>query len=106
LTVILEELQAASCKLQATEIKKAKDYLRGHWVLSLEDPLGYAWWYGLDELLENRTRTLEEIIEITEKVTSDDIYRVAAKIFNPQNLCLAVVGEGLKEEKLKQVLLS
>ena len=103
LKIILNELRASSFKLQAAELRKAKDYLRGHWTLSLENPLGYAWWYGLDKLLENRVRTLEEVIEITEKVTAVDVTRVARQIFTPQNLSLAVIGKGLKEEKLKEI---
>jgi len=107
LNTILDEIRALrKFAPQSAELRRAKDFLRGNWVLSLEDSLYQAYWYGLDELFENRLRPPEEIFELVEEVTLDDIIRVARQIFTPQNLSLAVVGDGLKEENLKEILFS
>jgi len=104
LETILGEIRGGEFGVGRRELRKAKDYLRGHFILSLEEPLDRAFWYGVDEVLENRLRSPEEVIKLLEKVTPGDVSRVARQIFTPQNLSLAIIGEGLEEEKLKMLL--
>jgi len=88
---------------QKEEILKAKEYLKGHLILELEDSRGVASLFGSQEILETKIRTPEEIIEEIDRVTSEDIQRVAREIFSSKSLNLAVIGpfkDGKKFEKI------
>lgn len=100
--IILEEYQKAS-KVSRGELKRAKEFLKGRFILDLEDSRSVASLSGSSELLEGKVRTAEEIIGEIDKVTIDDLERVAADLFKPKKLNLAAIGpfkDGQKFEKL------
>jgi predicted Zn-dependent peptidase len=78
--------------LQKAELKKAKDFLRGRLTLQLENSMRVASLLGVSELLYNRVRTPKEILEKVDKVTRDDIVRVASQLLSPERLKFAVIG--------------
>lgn len=86
------------------EVLKAKEYSKGHFVLSLEDSQNVAVIYAMQELLENKLESPEEIIEKIEKVTIDDIKRVAKKYVDTKNLSLAVIGNFEDKSKFEKLL--
>lgn len=86
------------------ELRKAKDYLRGKLAISLEESLDQAMFYGQSLLLENRVRTVAEIMESIEKVTIGEITDMARRIFVPDNYKLAVCGKGIDKEELDKIL--
>jgi predicted Zn-dependent peptidase len=47
---------------------------------------------GVSELLYNRVRTPKEILEKVDKVTRDDIVRVASQLLSHERLKFAVIG--------------
>jgi len=73
------------------ELKKAKEYLKGQFVLSLEDSQSLADLYGEDILIEGKPRTPAEIIKATNQVTKEEVQAVAEEIFIDQRLNLAVI---------------
>jgi len=79
-------------EITQAEVKKAKEYNKGHFVLSLEDSQTVAVTYAVQEILENKIDTAEEIIKNIEKVTLDDVDRVAKKYLDTKNLSLAIIG--------------
>lgn len=93
-------------KITAKELQKAKDYLKGISTLSLEPSDSQASFYASQELLEKEVLTLEEKFEKIDKVSINDIKRVAEDIFSPKNLNLAVIGpfKDKEKEKLQQLL--
>ncbi|MCL5959033.1 MAG: insulinase family protein [Chloroflexi bacterium] len=86
------------------ELTKAKEYSKGRMLLSLEDTRGVATWGGGQELLLGRILTPEEVTEIIDSVTADDILRVAQRIFVEDKLSLAVVGPYREEERFFNLL--
>jgi predicted Zn-dependent peptidase len=86
------------------ELRKAKDFLRGKMVLRLEDTLETALFYGVQELLQDKTRTAEEILGLVEKVKVGDVVEVAQKIFKKGALGLVLIGEGVNKEKLDKII--
>ena len=106
ISVIVEEYGKISKKkdqISKNELKKAKEYLKGHLVLELEDSRSVASFYAQEVLLEKKIRTPEEIITKIEKVTIEDIEKVAKKYINSSGLNLAVIGnfpDGHSFEKL------
>ena len=85
------------------ELKKAKEFLKGHFVLELEDSRAVAGFYGSQELLEKKIDSPEEIIEKIKKVTLEEVQAAAKRYFVNNGLNLAAIGnfaDGQRFEKL------
>jgi len=74
------------------EISRAKEIIKGHFFLSLEDSYNVASYYGKRNLLERSMVSPEDYIVELGKVTKDDITTLAKTLFVPNNLNIAVVG--------------
>ena len=93
ITAIIRELQRiASAPVPASELTKVKEYNKGRMLLGLEDTRSVASWASSQELLLDRIYTPEEVVERIEAVTADEITALAAELFDPAKLRLAVVG--------------
>ncbi len=86
------------------ELKKAKSYLKGKMVLSLEDCEEFANLLGKYELLYAKAKTPEEIMEMVDKVKVADIKRVADDIIKEGSAKIAVIGPYNEEERFKRLL--
>jgi len=103
--VILDEYQKTITeKVEAKELQKAKEFLKGNLILSLEDSQSVAEDYMVEALLDDKIRDPEQIIEEIEKVTPEDLQRVAKDIFRPENLNLAIIGPYNDEERFLKLL--
>lgn len=78
--------------ISSEELRRAKDMWKGRMVLTLEDSYNVASWYGMRELLEEKITTPDEVLSQIDKVTIEDVQRVAKDIFRTEKLNLAVVG--------------
>lgn len=93
-------------KVAPEELRRAKEFFKGRMVLRLEDSYNVVAMYTVQEVLEKKIETPEEILEKVEKVTAEDVQRVAKDIFVNQKLNLAVVGpfkDGGKFERLLRI---
>jgi len=104
LAVLKEYKKVSSKKIPLTELKKAKEYLKGRMALILEPSDALASFYGLQDLLENKILTTKEIYAKINEVSASDVQAVAQDIFRPAKLNLALVGP-FKEKKNLQKLL-
>lgn len=88
------------------ELKRAKDMLRGRLAISLEASDDVANWYGRQAILRKEYVTPEDYINKLEKVSAEDLRKVAKKIFVEHNLNLAIIGpiDKKKEAALKKAL--
>lgn len=103
--LILEEYKDLSQnKVPEDELKKAKDNIMGHVYLGLETSDAWASFFGLQEILEKKILSPEETLTEIEKVSADDILKIAREIFVPEKLNLAVVGPFKEEEKFRKIL--
>jgi len=104
-TILREYKKLIKSRVPASELKKAKDYLKGKMVLRMESSDAQASFYGSQELMEGKILTMEEIFRKIDKVTSGDIMRVAKDIFKEEKLNLAIIGpyKG-KEKEFKKLL--
>jgi predicted Zn-dependent peptidase len=87
------------------ELAKAKEYIKGHLALSLEDTKAVNAFYGLKELILGKLETPEQVFETIDKVAVDDIVKAAKKIFRPEGINLAVIGPYKEADKFKKVVL-
>jgi predicted Zn-dependent peptidase len=103
--VILKEYKKISqIKVPAAELKKAKDNIRGKTILELEPSDTQCSFYGLQELLERKISTPEEIFKKIDKVSQNDILKVAKDIFRPEKLNLSLIGPFEEKEKFEKLL--
>ena len=74
------------------ELARAKQLVRTRIQLQLEDSRAVSAWYGSRLSLDLPLREPEEVIACFERVTLDDIRRVAARVIADERLHLAVIG--------------
>lgn len=97
--------KAAKKRVSAKELRAAKDRMKGLLALSLESSDAKAEFYGVQEVLENRFFTPEELYGKIEKVKAKDVQRVAQHMFSPERLNLVMLGP-VQSKKTFQELLS
>jgi len=86
------------------ELRKSKEFLKGHLVLDLEDSRSVSGFYAHQELLEEKIENPDEVIAQIEKVTKDDVDSVGKEFFNEQTLNLAVIGNFEDGQKFESLL--
>lgn len=107
--VIVEEyskVQNSKFKIQSSELNKAKEFIKGHLVLELEDSRAVASFYAVQELLEKKIDNAEEILLKIDKVGIEEVQEVGRRYFRNQHLNLAVIGDfedGQRFEKLLEL---
>src|SRR5216684_792586 len=74
------------------ELRRAKDHLKGSFMLGLESTSSRMGNLARQELYFKRFFTLDEMIERIEEVTAEEVRRVAQEFFNPKNITLAMLG--------------
>jgi len=79
--------------VKAEELKRAREYLKGTLVLGMESTSSRMSWLAKSEFYYNRTMTIDEIFKKVDKVTQDDIIKLANQFFKDEYLTLAVIGD-------------
>ncbi|MBI2031768.1 MAG: insulinase family protein [Candidatus Levybacteria bacterium] len=90
--------------ISSKELKKAKEYLKGHLILELEDSRSVAGFYAHQELLEKKIDNPSETIVKINKVTADEVQKTARKYLNEQGLNLAIIGNFPNGQEFKKLL--
>lgn len=102
LDLILKELQKMKqASISADEFMRAKEYLLGQLLLGLEDTLDHMFWIGESMITCDRIRTVREVVQQVEKVTWQDIKRIAAQVIKRDQLNLSIVGPLTSEQEKK-----
>ena len=78
--------------ITVAELTKAKEFLKGHFVLELEDSRSVAAFYSQQEILEDKIENPDEIMAEIDKVTVLDVEKSVRKYFVEKNMNLAVIG--------------
>jgi predicted Zn-dependent peptidase len=105
--VILEEYQKVAkgaMDLSDKELNKAKEYIKGHFVLGLEDSNSVAGFYGHQELLEEKIENPDEILAKIDSVTKEDVEYAGREFFIEKGLNLALIGNFEDRQKLESLL--
>jgi len=106
--VILEEYhKIASPKhgITVKELTKAKECIKGSLILEMENSREVAGFYGFQELLEEKIRTPKEIFKGIDKVTVEDVNRVAKEFFVPERLNLTLISPFEDKERFEKLLM-
>jgi predicted Zn-dependent peptidase len=91
-TVAGELKKIAAEPVPADELRKAKNFTKGRFVLQIESPHGLIMFGLRREVLEGRVTEPEEVLAGLEAVTAEEVQRVAQELIADQALRLAVIG--------------
>ena len=98
--VILDEYRKiTSEKVDTEELSRAKEYLKGKMAMGLEGSDDVAEYLVTQEILRDEIVSPKEKVRMINRVTSDDVLRVAQDIFRDDRLNLAVVGPHDRRKK-------
>jgi len=93
INVILEEhMKIVKGEITDEEIEKAKELLKGRYLLSLEDSMNIATMFGSKYILEGEIVDTSMILEKLKKVGKKDVIAVARDIFTEERLTCAIIG--------------
>jgi predicted Zn-dependent peptidase len=103
--LILKELKkTAQEKISEKEITKAKEYIKGKTLMSLESSSAVASFFGNQELFKKEVKKPGDLFSKIEAVTAEDIKRAAEKIIRDEKLNLAVIGPHKNDEEIRDYL--
>jgi predicted Zn-dependent peptidase len=91
-------------KISDKELEKVKSLVIGNTKMSLEATDDIANFYGGQELIKKEIKSLEEKIKEIQKITKEDIQKMAKIIFKDKNLNLAIIGPYKDKTLFEKVL--
>jgi predicted Zn-dependent peptidase len=103
-TVAAELKKIAAEAVPAEELRKAKNFTKGRFVLQIESPHGLIMFGLRREVLEGNATEPEEVLAGLEAVTAEDVQRVAGELIADQALRLAVIGPFEDAARFEQLL--
>ncbi len=104
-TTILDELWKMLAEAPPEhELRKAKNFLKGRFVLGVEDPRGLIMYGVRKEAVENELTEPQQTLDGIEAVTLDDVVRVSRDILVRDTLNLAVLGPFDDEQHFLELL--
>jgi predicted Zn-dependent peptidase len=92
-SLIVDEVRGIKKALPADELRRAKDHLKGSLMLSLESTSSRMSNLARQEIYFDRQFTLDETLEAIERVSIDDVVRVAGDLFSNGALGATIVGQ-------------
>jgi predicted Zn-dependent peptidase len=103
--VILDEYRKiATEKVEAEELSKAKEYIKGKVAMGLEGSDDVVEYLVNQEILKGNIVLPQEFAKSIDKVTAADVLRVAKTIFTNKRLNLAVVGPHIHQKELEKLV--
>jgi predicted Zn-dependent peptidase len=105
-TVAAELKTIAAEAVPADELRKAKNFAKGRFVLQIESPHGLIMFGLRREVLEGQATEPEEVLAGLEAVTAEDVQRVAQELIDDQALRLAVIGPFEDAARFEQILVA
>jgi predicted Zn-dependent peptidase len=103
-TIARELKRIAAEPVPADELDKAKNVAKGRFVLQTESPQGMIMFGLRREVLEGRAAEPEEVLAEIDKVTADDVQRVAQDVLGDRGLNLALIGPFDDAARFEQLL--
>jgi predicted Zn-dependent peptidase len=91
--LVVEELKTIKqTPVPVAELQRAKDHLKGSLMLSLENTASRMSHLARQEIYFDRQFGLDETLQGVERVTADDVQRVATDLFKNGSLAATVLG--------------
>jgi len=104
-TTIVDQLERiADEPVPEDELRKAKSFSKGRFVLQMESPHGLIMFGLRREVLEDASVEPEEVLARLEAVTAEDVQRVARELIDEQRLRLALIGPFDDADRFERLL--
>jgi predicted Zn-dependent peptidase len=103
-TVAAELKKIAAEAVPQDELRKAKNFAKGRFVLQIESPHGLIMFGLRREVLEQSVSEPEEVLTGIEAVTAEDVQRIAQELIADRALRLAVIGPFEDAERFEKLL--
>jgi predicted Zn-dependent peptidase len=100
-TILAEYKKITHEKVSAKELQKAKDFIKGKAVMGMEASDEVAMFFIDQEVMKKKITKLDEKFKLIDKVTANDILKVAKDIFQNRKLNLAIIGPHKDGKKFK-----
>jgi len=91
--VVAELRQLRDEPVGEVELRRAKDHLKGSLMLNLESTSSRMSHLARQEIYRDRTDTLDEMLAAIERVTTEDVHRLAGRFFATGTLGVTVLGD-------------
>jgi predicted Zn-dependent peptidase len=92
--LVVDEMKAIKqSSVPETELRRAKDHLKGSVMLSLENTSSRMSHLARQEIYFDRQFSLDETLQGIERVSADDVQRVAGELFSNGSLAATVLGQ-------------
>ncbi len=95
LKVILEQFYGmadGTLAITSDELKRAKEYLTGTMVLSLEDSRSLGQFFGFRQLLQDEIETPQQVLDKLKTVTLEQVQELGRELIQEHAVRLAVIG--------------
>jgi len=86
------------------ELKKAKEYLKGKTLMSLESTSNVATFFGDQELFRKKLMKPEAIFKKIDAISKEQVNKLAKKIVKDNILNMAVIGPHMNNDEIKSQL--
>jgi predicted Zn-dependent peptidase len=103
-TIATELRKVATEPIPADELEKARSFAKGRFVLQLESPQGLIMFGLRRAILEGEAPDTADVLAELDKVTVDDVQRVARELIGGGGLNLAVIGPFDDAERFEKLL--
>jgi predicted Zn-dependent peptidase len=104
LKAVMVELARLKEPIPEAELSRAKELFKGRILLRMEDSRAVTGWMGGQEILNGKILTIDQVIDIIEAITAADLQKLAAKLIEPEQMRLAVVGPVAADTPLEELL--
>ena len=101
---IVEQLHKLKTPVSEAELSRAKEFSKGRLLLRMEDSRNVTGWMGGQETLTQKVLTPDQIIEIIDAVTTDEIKELAEELIDSNEFRLAVVSPKANEDRLNEII--
>ena len=100
-SIIHELRELKENRVADDELRRAKDHLKGSFMLGLESTFSRMSNLARQEMYFKRFFTLDEMIQSIEEITAEQVQRIAQEFFDPERITLAMLGN-LGEFKIRR----
>jgi predicted Zn-dependent peptidase len=91
-SVVQELGQMVEHRVTSEELRRAKDHLKGSFVLGLESTSSRMGNLVRQELYFQRFFSINEMLNSVERVTAEEVQKLAAQFFDPKRMAVAMLG--------------
>ncbi len=98
--LVLKELENIKTDIKDSELKRAKDYLWGNFLIGLDSISERMLYMGDSVVYENRIPTLDEIKKKMDEITLEDVKKFSKDIFDLDKVVFTLLGN-IDETELK-----